>query len=141
MTIQEAIVKCDELKPNQYNHAQKVAWLDEIEKKIWNEVIEKRKKDEIEVENENENGEIVVEKQPVLTYNGYSERTPTDTKLLADMYSELYIYFLMSKIDFYNGETQRYNISAAQFNQAYQGFVDGYYRTHPQIGAAAPKNI
>lgn len=129
MTIQEAITKCDELKPNQYDPAQKVSWLNELDEKIWKEVILNR---EMELDEE---GNLV------LSFHNYNNDTDVNIKLLADFYSELYIYYLMSKIDFFNGETSRYNVTAAMFNEAYRGFTDSYYREHKQAGKSIPLNV
>lgn len=129
MKIQEAITKCDELKPNQYEPAQKISWLNELDEKIWNEVINSR---EIETDEEG---------NPLITFNGYDNDTDVNTTLLADAYTELYIYYLMSKIDFYNAETARYNISAAMFNEAYAGYTGSYYRAHRQPRGHVPKSI
>lgn len=128
MTLQEALAKCDDLKPNQYETLQKIEWINELESKIWTEIIRNR------VQETDEEG------KPPLSYTGYTE-ADMNTKLLAQMYSELYIYYLMSKIDFFNGETSRYNTSMAMFNQAYQGFSDYWYRTHRSNRAAVPRNL
>lgn len=129
MTIQEVITQCDELKPNQYDYEQKINWLDEIEGKIWKEIMEQR------VPDVDENG------NPVKVFHGYHIDTDAGTELLADMYSELYLYYLMAKIDFFNGETQRYNVDSSMFNEAYMGFADYYYRAHASAKGAVMKNL
>jgi len=129
MKVQEAIAKCNELKPNQYEDAQKICWLDELDQKIWNEVILSREMEK------DEDG------KPLLAFHGYHAKTDCGKELLADAYCELYIYYLMSKIDFFNGETKRYNVDAVMFNEAYQGFANHYYRTHKPRGTAVFRNM
>lgn len=129
MKIQEAIAKCNELKPNQYEDGQKIGWLEELDQKIWDEVILSR---EMETDPDG---------KPLLAFHGYDAKIDCGRELLADAYGELYVYYLMSKIDFFNGETQRYNVDAAMFNEAYQGFANHYYRTHGPRGMAAFRNM
>lgn len=93
----------------------------------------------------NEKGEYVskkgttyANKQAVIAYGKgvkypYSEYTEADLtkKLIASApYDDIYIKWLEAKIDFANGEYQKYNNSALAFNEGYQRFARFYHREH-----------
>ena len=102
MKICEAIRQTDELKPNQYSDEQKIRWLSELDGKIVKELIDAKSGEKSTV------------------FEGYNEDTDTNTELLVpEPYSNLYVLWLMSKIDFFNAEYDRYNNSAMAFNEAY----------------------
>lgn len=113
MTIQEALTSTDALKPNQYNDEMKISWLSDLDLRIYKEIIEPRGGEKTEA------------------FQGYNESTDTNTKLLVEEpYSQLYVLYLCSQIDFYNAEFTRYNNSAVAFNEAYESFFGYYNRTH-----------
>lgn len=114
MTLQEAITKADDLKPNQYKYPVKVGWISDIDGTIWNEIISHREHD------------------PQMHWDPYGENTDPSIKLLAeDPYSELYIYYICAMVDWYNGEFTRYANSRQAFNDKYQAYADWYNREHP----------
>lgn len=117
MTIIEAINKIDELKPNNYSQPDKVAWLSTCDGHIKRNIIDEHwHKEEV-------------------TFNGYNEDTPLDTVLLAyPPYDELYIHWMESKIDYYNGEYAKYNNAASAYNDIYKAFDNDYNRNHPPKG-------
>lgn len=112
MKLEEAMNQCDNLKPNQYQIADKVRWLNDIESQIKKEIIDTHANTEqiefTEYEMDDLNAELLV--------------TPP--------YSDLYIKYLMAQIDFCNGEMARYNNSALMFNIAYQSFLIYYHNNH-----------
>lgn len=113
MTLQEAITKADNLKPNNYKFPQKVDWISDVDGMIFHEIIENH-------ENPEE-----------LDWHPYSEDSDASIRLLADdPYSELYIFYVCAKIDFYNGEYTRYANHMQSFNDKYQAFADYYNRTN-----------
>ena len=112
MTIQEAIARIDDLKPNAYDVPHKMSWLSEVDGKIYNEVISYHDDD--------------------TTWQPYDVTT---TELIAkEPYSELYIYYMAAMIDYWNGDTQRYNNDMQMFNDAYRGFTDNYIKKHKSTG-------
>ena len=117
MTLQEAIAKIDDLKPNQYKHPHKIGWISDLDGRIYNEVIKHFKNiDEIE-------------------WTPYDENTnPSLVLLVPDPYAEIYIYYLAAKIDWFNGEYTRYNNDMSMFNDAYQAYADEYRKTHESAG-------
>lgn len=116
MTIIEAINRIDAVNPNNYSQPEKVAWLSTLDGVIKKEIIDTH-----------EGAEAV-------TFTGYNEQTPLDTVLLAPApYDELYLFWLQSKIDYWNAEMGKYNNSIAMYNTAYSTFEKAYNREHKPI--------
>lgn len=113
MTIIEAINRIDTIKPNSYTQAEKVRWLSNLDGIIKRKVIDTH-----------EGGEAIV-------FEGYTESTPLTTELLVSSpYDEIYLKWLETWIDYYNGEYARYNNSVEMYNKAYSEFSRYYNRTH-----------
>jgi hypothetical protein len=117
MTLNEAIAKIDSLKPNQYTFAEKVAWISDVDGRIYRDLITKHENPE--------------EK----TWDGpYDEDSSSALVLLAyEPYTDLYIYYMMAMIDQYNGEYTRYSNDMEQFNNSYQAFADDYIRNNKSV--------
>ena len=116
MTIIEAITRIDAVKPNTYQQTEKVSWISALDGIIMREIIETHEGDSAE-------------------FKGYTEDTPLTTVLLVpEPYSELYLYYLESKIDYWNGETKRFNNSSEMFNKAYSDYARWYNRSHTAKG-------
>lgn len=117
MKIIDAINKIDALKPNTYNDAEKVAWLSTLDGMIKKEIIDTH-----------EGGESV-------SFDGYTADTPIETELLVKSpYDEVYVYWLESKIDYYNREYVNYNNSITRFNEAFSQFSNQYNKNHMPKG-------
>jgi len=114
MTIKEILDKTDTLKPNQYSAADKMDWLSDLDGRVLQEVILQHERD----------GDV-----PELPR--YTDQT--EELLAEDTYCDLYVYYLMAQIDFYNAEYIRYNNSSAAFNQAYSDYARNYHRKHKPI--------
>ena len=139
MTLQEALDQADELKPNMMSRRLKIKYLTEIEQLIWNEIILKHYPEgyvpprpyypDLDPLNM---GPAYPEPTPDMTPEpAYTEQTDPGTVLqIPDPYSEVYVFWLMSKIDIQNQEDGRYNIDRAHFENAYQTMSDWYNRTH-----------
>jgi hypothetical protein len=120
MTISEAIAKIDSLKPNGYSQTDKIGWLSLADGMIKNNIIDTH-----------EGGEGV-------NFNGYDDETPLDTELIVNApYDELYLSWLASKIDFFNGEYARYNNNVTRYHDTLSAYTNHYNRTHMPKG----KNI
>ena len=117
MTIMDAINRIDAIKPNGYSQAEKMMWLSNLDGLIKSEIIDTH-----------EGSEEVV-------FDGYNAETMLTTPLLAPFpYDDIYLYWLESKIDYWNGETSKYNNSIEMFNTAYSAFEKHYNRTHKPRG-------
>ena len=116
MTIIKAINRIDAINPNNYTQPEKVAWLSTLDGVIKKEIIDTH-----------EGAEVVA-------FSGYTEETPLDTELLVPApYDEVYLFWLQSKIDYWNGELGKYNNSIAMYNTAYSAFEKAYNREHKPI--------
>ena len=69
-------------------------------------------------------------------FRGYDGETEIGTTelLIPFPYDELYLRYLLMRIDLENGELDRYNNEAAQFNRLWQSFAGQYCRTHRPLG-------
>jgi hypothetical protein len=113
MTIIEAINTIDALYPNTYSPEQKIAQLSKLDGVIKRDIIDKHEGSE------------------GVTFNGYDENTPNDTVLLVPApYDEVYIFWLQTWIDYWNGEIGRYNNSTSMYSKAYSNFERAYNREH-----------
>lgn len=112
MTISEAIALCDAQKPNGYSEADKIHWLDKLDKMIYREI-------------------IATHEGAPESFDGYDADTDQDTELLVDdAYADLYVKWLFAQIDFANQETQRYTNSMQMYNGLYEAYATWYNRTH-----------
>ena len=118
MTLQEAIDQVDEMKANMMSVRMKVGFLTEIDQLIHDEIVMKHE----------HTAEQAV--RPV-----YSEDTDLMTELIVpDPYGkDLYVYWLMSRIDDQNQEDGRYNVDRAKFENAYRTMADWWTRTFMPI--------
>ena len=114
MKVGQVISDVDELKPNQYSDNTKIQWINDIEKKVYREIIANR---------EGYSGE-----EPEYSIEDYEK-----IMLVPDGYAVLYSYYLMAMIDYHNAEINRYNNSMIMFNQAYSDFAGYYYSSHRQL--------
>lgn len=123
MKIIELITEIEKVKPHQYEDAQIKEWLSTLDQTILDEVLSKY-----------QGGEDIV-------FDGYDDAQEDTELLVPDPYSEMYIPYVMSKIDFYNGEYTRYNNSAVLFNQHYAAFCSWYKREHIPIARTHFNNV
>lgn len=115
MTIGEAISKIDALKPNTYTDEEKIGWLSQVDMMIQKEIRD--------------------EHLPVTAFDGYTADTDMDTTLIADApYDNMYVSWMESRIDYYQGEYGKYNNSNAVFEAEYTAYRNWYNRTHEPVG-------
>lgn len=117
MKIMEAIASIDELKPNGYSFEVKLAWLSYLDGMIKREIIDTH------------------QEAKMTDFIAYDENTAEQTELLAHepFAQELYISFLENQIDYFNGETAKYNNSLLKFQAAYTAYSRWYNRSHLPI--------
>lgn len=125
MTVEECINRVDSVKPNQYSIEDKVRWLSYLDGSIKKEIIDRHEKPVVEVEEgaEEENAE----------FTGYSPDNLTVSLIAPFPYDELYVAYLKAKIDEENGETARYNNSAASFNGLLMNYEKAYNKEHKPL--------
>lgn len=115
MTISAAIAACDRMRPNTFAYGEKEAWLRELEARIREEIVRTHEGAEAFLAGRAQEGE--------------------DALLASSPHESLYLFYLLARIDLMNGETARYNESAALFNAQYDAFSAAYNRAHRPRGA------
>lgn len=106
MTIIEAINRADSLKPNGYTQDDKVYWLSTLDGMVMTQVLDKYLTEEEKVK-----------------FKGYTPETELTTSLLVnEPYSDMYLLWLQSKAEFYDGETDRYNNTMQTFSGVWSDF-------------------
>jgi len=124
MTIHQAIQACDNLQPNPYENREKLGWLCGLEARIWDEVLRDRVRWQlppapagagaVHAKGGKKRG---VFRPPV--FDGWENRGLGEALLLDPPHDQVYALYLLSQVDFHNGEWGRYNNTAARFNQAW----------------------
>ncbi len=119
MTILEAITRADQIRPNELEPAVKLRWLSTLDGQIHGELLNSH------------------EPEPG-PFSGYGEDTELiSTELLVPWpYDELYVRYLLMRIDLEHGELDRYNNEAASFNRLWQSWAGQYCRTHLPKGVS-----
>lgn len=119
MKISEILSRVENLKPNDFDESQKIAWLSTLDSQIKTEVID------------------TYEGAESIEFSGYDENTSKETQLLVSApYDEMYEYYLCAKIDYYNGEFSKYNTNMTLFNNVFSNFKAHYARTHKSKGVS-----
>lgn len=118
MTILEAITRADLIRPNELDPAVKLRWLSTLDGQIHAELL-----------TTHEGGPE--------TFRGYDGETELQTTelLVPYPYDELYLRYLLMRVDLEHGELDRYNNEAAQFNRLWQSYAAGWCRSHAPKGA------
>ena len=110
MTIAELFAKVDRLHPNQYGTEDKTRWLNEIEGKVNDEIINAAEGNDEE-------------------FVPYIYDQDQDRELLApDRFCALYIYYIAAMCDHTDMEVEAYNNDAAMHQAAYDEFAAWYRR-------------
>ena len=117
MKIVEAISRIDGLKHNTYTQGEKIAWLSRLDSMVKRLIIDTH-----------EGGEDVV-------FTGYNENTDVYTELLVpEPFDEMYLRWLEARIDYANGEYDKYNNAILMYQTAYDGYANYYGRNHMPKG-------
>ena len=110
MKLREILTTVDQLRPNAYTDAEKIAMLNTIEGRVYTDIFQKA---------EGFEGEFVPFEE------GQEER-----ELAVPVpFTELYFYHLASRIDFLNGDSGRYNDTMVLLENAWNEFA-AYYRAN-----------
>lgn len=116
MTISEAINRIDSVKPNSYSQSEKIKWLSTLDGIVKKEIID------------------VHEGVDGVKFNEYTDDTVLTTELLIPApYDEVYLFWLESKIDYWNGEIGKYNNSIMMYNEAFSNYEKYYNREHMSL--------
>lgn len=100
MKVNQIISQTDKMRPNGIDDKQKITWLDNLEKELYERII---KKFETEIE--------------------YKKlESSNDEVMLEDNFIELYVNYLVGKVDYMLCEYDRYNNDVAIYRQSYSDF-------------------
>ena len=98
----------------------KISWLSELDHRVFLEIL------------------ISHEDCPVDNFKAYEDNAAS--LLIPEPFArDIYCYFLQSRMDFENGETGRYNQSAALFNDSFEAYRSHYNRNHLPLSQGAFK--
>lgn len=118
MTIATAMDRIQRIKPNHYTPRDMVEWLDQLEGRVWREIV------------------LAHRREPGTAFSGYDQDTSPDTELLVKPpYDEIYIHWLACMIDQGNMELGKYENDRILFNNVWNDYSNWYTRTHVPIGA------
>ena len=117
MKIVEAISRIDGLKHNTYTQGEKIAWLSNLDSMVKRLIIDTH-----------EGGEDI-------TFTGYNENTDVYTELLVPApFDEMYLQWLEARIDYANGEYDKYNNAILMYQTTYDSYSNYYNRNHMPKG-------
>ena len=113
MKVSDAIARANALRPgNSIPTDIKRAWLTEFDYNVLHDVIMPHAGD-------------------IPEYSGYTDSDDAEM-LIPDSHAEVYPDYLVAKIDQAQGEVQRYNTSASQFEESYSAYRKWYNRNHAE---------
>ncbi len=122
MKLIELLEAVTALRGQQYATDTLVGWANEIEGQVIDEVVNMAEGFDLEF--------IPME------YGVDDDRELT----VPDRFQDVYINYLLSKIDFNNQETERYNNDVVMFNSSYDAFAGWFRRKHiPKKGKSFTK--
>lgn len=122
MTVGELIERMITLRGGQYDEGTMTGWLNEIEGQIVDDVVNRAEGYDI-------------------TFTQLDYKLNAETELtVPDRFQDVYINYLLSKLDFHNQETERYNNDVVMFNSSLESYSAWFRRNHmPKQGAIFSK--
>lgn len=116
MTISEAIARLDLQKQNTCTRQEKLCWLSELDGLIKAQILD-------------------AYENPPAVLLPYGDPLPEDGVLLAEPpYDSMYLWYLEAKIDYQNGEINRFNNAMALFQSCFREYAAQYHRDHKLPG-------
>lgn len=114
MNIGKALADTAELKRHEFTDARLIGWLNDLDSAIWKEFISL----------------FDVETTEPEAYDPAAESINDTVLLVPDPHSEMYLLYLSSKIDYWNGDIERYNNSMLMYNAQYELFRCWYNKNN-----------
>ena len=113
MTINQAIQALDSGMHNAYSRAEKIAWLDRLDRQV----------------------KLFLDRYPAAPeFPGYTPDTPGEQALLLDSpFDEAYLHYMQGQIHYQNGEFARFNNAISLHSAVMAAFENHYHRTHMPI--------
>jgi hypothetical protein len=116
MTVYEAVSKAKEMRPSEVTDEQMANWLSALDGQIWEEVVSQY--------------DDRTEAEPREYTDGDVDDTVRTEMLVQHPYDDMYVAYLIMRIDLYNADYERYNNEAVLFNEIWQRYVNWYNRSH-----------
>ena len=111
MTVRELFTTLDQTRPNAFTDGEKMHFLNTIEGRIYREILDKAE------------GEEVV-------FRPFHEGEEERELIVPIPYTDIYFYYLAAMIDFYNGDSGRYNDTMVLYNMAWEDYAAYYIQNH-----------
>ena len=111
MKIRELLAMLDQVRPNAYTDAEKIAMLNTIEGKVYTDIFQKAEGFEEE-------------------FIPFAEGEEERELAVPVPFTELYILYLASRIDFLNGDSGRYNDTIVLLENAWEEYAAYYRENH-----------
>lgn len=113
MTIRDAIEQVRNLKPNQYDDETLVGWLSDLDGQIWEDLL------------------CHFDEAGLSAPPRYERKKDLETELLVKRpHEELYVIYLCAKVDYQNGEFDRYNNAMMMVMSKMEAYQNAYTRMH-----------
>jgi len=118
MNINDVLAQADGMKTNMMPRQMKVAFIEELDQKIYHELV------------------LTHFHSPFIKMPQYDRESDEGTELLLpERFKMVYVYWIMTRIDQYNQETEKENNNRARFENEYEQMSDWWTRTHRPIPA------
>ncbi len=115
LTVEEVLEATDSLKPNSFCRGEKIAWLSSLDGQLYNEL-------------------VPTHKGLWEAFSPYGIGDGARRLFVPQPYGrELYLAWLESRMDHYNGDTVRYNNAMDRFALAYRDFTRWFNRTYSPV--------
>lgn len=112
MTLAELIAYVDQIRPNAYDKEVETGWVNEIEHRIYDQIISKA----VGAED---------------FYGPYNYEMDAEKELLAeDAHKDVYVTYLLVQMDYANMELDRFNADNAMHQAAWDDYAAEYRRNH-----------
>lgn len=108
MTARELLTTIDQMRPNAFTDGEKLQFLNTIEGRIYTEILNRAEGND-------------------LTFVPFREGEEEKELIVKIPYTDIYIYYMAAMIDFYNGDSSRYNDTMVLFNNVWDEYA-AYYR-------------
>ena len=111
MNLRELLVEVDQLRPNAFADAEKIRMVNTVEGRIYKDILSKYEGEE-----------------PV--FIPFAEGQEERELVVPVPFTDVYVFYLISMVDFYNGDSNKYNDSMILYNDAWENYAAHYLQTH-----------
>lgn len=111
MNLRELLVEVDQLRPNAFADAEKIRMVNTVEGRIYKDILSKYEGEE-----------------PVFV--PFAEGQEERELVVPVPFTDVYVFYLISMVDFYNGDSNKYNDSMILYNDAWENYAAHYLQTH-----------